>query len=44
MENETLIEIERLYDSSDELDAEAVCPCGFCMCACLICILPDDDQ
>ena len=38
MENENIIEIEQLFDGSDDLDAAAtVCPCGGPMlCCCCI--------
>ena len=32
------IEIEKLNEESEELVAEAVCPCGCGMCFCSICI------
>ena len=28
MEKNSIIEIERLHDNADQLEAEAVCPCG----------------
>jgi hypothetical protein len=37
------IQIEKLNEESEELVAEAVCPCGCGMCFCIACIdVPSD--